>query len=507
MASTEVKAAARFGYGVRPGQPQTADPDDILQQLTAAPKATCLFPLGGEQARLAEVAAFVEEGKRLAQQRKAGEPDGEARKQYNRAARQAGQRDQQARVAQAVLSPYGFHERLASFWVNHFAVSLNKGAIMSLIVPLYETQAIRPNLAGRFVDLLTATALHPAMLRFLDQVASVGPHSPAGLKLADRTGVNENFAREVMELHTLGVNSGYQQADVRQMALLLTGLSFQPATVEAVYRPRRAEPGEFTVLGKTYERSRKPFATARSVFEDLAADPRTARHISAKLVYHFITEEPKPDLVAAMAQRWQETGGELAAVYRVMLESPLALAAPQTKIKLPFDYTVSVLRALGASQDDLLPADTEAEGTAPGQNVGMAMAEPMGGMAMDSASARGMGKGKAQPPSRDPKPGRLGKLGVRTVKDLGQPIWSPSDAAGFKDASETWSGSSQLAERISFVRRAVGQLDDGTQDPRDFAAAVLGDTARPETTKIVGQAPNRRLGLLLAMISPEFNRR
>ncbi|MDH4441034.1 MAG: DUF1800 domain-containing protein, partial [Rhizobium sp.] len=383
------------------------------------------------------------------------------------------------RIAQATLSPHAFHERLASFWVNHFTVSASKSPVMRLLVPLYEAEAIRPHLAGSFRDLLVAASLHPAMVTFLDQAKSIGPSSRRGKRQGGEA-ANENFAREVLELHTLGVGSGYQQADVQQLALLLSGITLDPATVTTIFNPRIAEPGSFTVLGQRYSRD-SGLSDARAVLGALAADPRTAKHISQKLAAHFIGDQPPADLVEQMARAWAQTDGDLSRVYAAMLAHPAAWATPGGKTKMPLDYVVSGLKAFGFNRARILQRDDDED-----------MADDSDMMAESGARAK--------------QARSLGQFAVATLDALGQPLWRPSNAAGFDDGSASWGGPGQLAQRIAFARRLVGR-GGRDLDPRDFLRATLGETARADTVTVVSQAPNRDSGLLATLVSPEFNRR
>jgi len=577
-------AAIRYGYGLRPSDGPVPDADALLRELDEAAKQPPLFPLEGLEGRRQTLVDYFNLRKQVEDLRKAGKPFGEQDKGLNREADDRFKADVSARIAQAATSPYGFHERLASFWLNHFTVSADKSTEMKLIVPLYEAEAIRPHLNGHFSTLLKEVSLHPAMLIFLDQAQSIGPNSKIGLKRKEG-GSNENFAREVMELHTLGVGTGYTQNDVRQMSLLLTGLTFDRLAVAAGFDANRAEPGSFTVLGKTYVRSPEPFLNAVAVLEDLARDPRTMRHISRQLYSHFISETPDEATIDAMVAVWKQTDGHLPSVYRTLLQANAAWDEPGQKFKLPFDYVVSTLRAVGASKDDIMgedgkplgpvvmpKPDEEANATpgqAQGQGQGMmtqpasvmpasapAPAQaPAAGGAMAPAATAKVGAaamagansmaGPAQPQNPAGKPQQkqpLGRQAWQMIATLGQPVWRPSDAAGFSDKSDHWFSAAQMTQRTQWARRLVNQMagqmanqvvsQSPTQmpnqsapansgqmsgqgggpagnraDPRVFVETALADYARDDTIRVASQAPNRQSGLMMTLVSPEFNRR
>src|SRR3954463_2905501 len=238
------------------------------------------------------------------------------------------------RIEAAFSAEIGFAERLVWFWSNHFCVSADKIRSMS---GAYEREAIRPHVLGRFTDLLLATEGHPAMLFYLDQTVSMGANSIAGI---NRTlGLNENLAREILELHTLGVRSGYTQKDVIGFANILTGWTLVPPGDnpehggEFTFNPRLHEPGAQKVLGKSYDD--ETVERARAVLRDLAAHPNPATPVAKKLARHFIADTPPPALVERMAKVFVGTGGDLKQVARTMVLSDEAWTGPPTKLKRP----------------------------------------------------------------------------------------------------------------------------------------------------------------------------
>ena len=255
-----------------------------------------------------------------------------------------GSRDYQAavgaRTTSALQTATPFVERLVHFWSNHFAVSVDKLLIVGL-AGSFEADAIRPHVLGRFEDPLLAVVRHPAMLLYLDQAQSTGPGSMMGSR---GRGLNENLAREILELHTLGVRSGYTQEDVKEFARALTGWTLPGdggtsggTTGGATFRfvPALHEPGTRTVLGKTYSDAGE--AQARSVIHDLVAAPATALHVARKLARHFVADDPPQALVQRLAETFARTGGDLASVYRELIASPDAWQLAAAKFKSPWD--------------------------------------------------------------------------------------------------------------------------------------------------------------------------
>jgi len=231
-------------------------------------------------------------------------------------------------------------ERLASFWTNHFAIAATRDEITVLAVP-YENEAIRPHLFGSFRDLLGAAATHPAMTLYLDAAASVGPDSPVGQRR--HKAVNENFAREVMELHTLGVTGGYTQQDVQELALALTGLGLDSADGETAWFFDRHEPGARRLLGHTLPERGDQLPASLDV---LAAHPATMRHVCAKLAAHFCGDAPPRAVTQRLVAAWRGSGGHLASVYAALAASPEAWARRPLKYRTPQDFVLAAGRAL-----------------------------------------------------------------------------------------------------------------------------------------------------------------
>jgi len=352
------------------------------------------------------------------------------------------------RTEAALGAEIGFAERLVWFWSNHFCISANKIQSMS---GAYEREAIRPHVLGKFVDMLLAAGGHPAMLFYLDQAASMGANSIAGI---NRTrGLNENLAREILELHTLGVRSGYTQDDVIAFANVLTGWSFLPAGDnpehggEFVFNPRLHEPGAQKVIGRTYED--EGVEQGRAVLRDLAAQPATATHIASKLACHFIADVPPAPLVERMAKTFLDTSGDLKEVARTMVASPESWALPPTKLKRPNEWVVGMLRSAGIAQVN---------------------------------------------------PGRF--TGGQVL--LGEPLWRPSSPKGYPDDEASWIDGvgRRLDVANNFAERVVA-----TADPRDIIETVFASTVSDEVKQAIGRAESRQQALALLFMSAEFQRR
>ncbi|HKS20072.1 MAG TPA: DUF1800 family protein [Bradyrhizobium sp.] len=358
-----------------------------------------------------------------------------------------------ARMQRAVIADCGFTERLVVFWSNHFCVSANKGGLARMWAGSFEREAIRPHVLGRFADMLKAVEQHPAMLFFLDNQQSLGPDSRAGI--TRNRGLNENLAREIMELHTLGVNGGYTQADVTSLARVITGWTFAgrqgqlgtPGTF--VFNANAHQPGAHRVMGKIYEAG--GVAQGEAVLADIARHPSTATFIATKFVRHFVADDPPPALVARLAEIFAKTEGDLRALSLALLDSDEAWKAPLTKIRSPYEFLIASGRLLGRIPED---------------------------------------------------PGRyLGGLNV-----LGQPLWSPAGPNGFPDTNAAWAAPEGMKLRLDVAAQMASRLGDNI-DPRDLLELAAADAASPETRHTVERAESRQQALALLLMSPEFQRR
>ena len=364
-----------------------------------------------------------------------------------------------ARTSSALKTSTPFVERLVHFWSNHFAVSVDKLLIVGLAGG-FEADAIRPNVLGRFEDLLLAAVRHPAMLLYLDQAQSIGPGSPAGQRAQNQQqrsrGLNENLAREILELHTLGVRSGYTQDDVTEFARALTGWTLPNDEsgdgADVTFRFVRAlhEPGVRTVLGRRYEDSGEQ--QARAILHNLATAPATARHVATKLARHFVADDPAPALVQRLADTFTRTGGDLASVYRELVASPEAWLPAQGKFKSPWDWSISSLRAMGRRE---------------------------------------------MPPMQS----------INLMNQLGQPVWRPGSPAGYGDLSSTWAAPDALIRRVETAQRFAEQAGNSV-DARTLAPRVLpGGTLSEATAGAIARAESGNTALALLLVAPEFLRR
>jgi uncharacterized protein (DUF1800 family) len=272
----------------------------------------------------------------------------------------------QSRLIRDIYSERQLEAVMTDFWLNHFNVYIRKNGNEPYLIPSYERDTIRPNALGKFEDLLVATAKSPAMLVYLDNAQSVGPDSLAAKQgpgiaarlqnpqvraaLKDR-GLNENYGRELMELHTLGVNGGYTQADVTQVAKVFTGWTTDQPQRGGTFQfdERRHEPGPKTVLGKVIPEGGEN--EGLQVLHMLATSPATARFISTKLAIRFVADDPPPSLIDKMSQTFLSSGGDIKAVLRTMFQAPefWAPAVERAKVKTPLEFVVSAVRATGAT--------------------------------------------------------------------------------------------------------------------------------------------------------------
>lgn len=351
----------------------------------------------------------------------------------------------------------GFPERLAMFWANHFAVAVNKGGEVRVTAGAFEREAIRPHLFGRFEDMLLAVESHPAMLAFLDNQQSIGPGSRAGAR--SRRGLNENLAREILELHTLGVNGGYSQRDVTSLSAIITGWTIargqqiargQPLGPPGTFafNPNTHEPGPQTVLGVSYPD--RGVEQGRAALRALASHPATAKHVALKLARHFVADVPPPELVAHLAETFARTRGDLSAVYLALIDSPEAWTPERRKIRSPQEYVAAMLRASGER----------------------------------------------------PRPQAI----VGLLRALGQPLWNPSGPNGYADSVDAWASSEGLATRID-AANLVAASARGHGDPRSLVREALGPLLSPQTDQAMARAEDRKQALSLAFLSPEFQRR
>ena len=436
--TSALAAVTRFGYAPKPGQLTTIAGDPrgwALRQLDARPALLD----GNMPSAASEVAAML-------QARQDKSDDG--RKAENQRVRAVYFAELQARHNAAMTSDAPLLERLTRFWSNHFTVSCVRPVIHGF-AGAFEREAIRPHVTGRFADMLLAAERHPAMLFYLDQVTSVGPHSPVGQR--QNKGLNENLAREMMELHTLGVDGGYTQNDVEALARILTGWSIarlrDPDVGTFHFYPALHEPGPQVLLGKTY--AEEGDDQSDIALRDLAAHPATAKHIALKLARHFIADNPPPDAVARIARVFQETGGDLKRVTAAVIHEDAAWK-PFTKVRTPEELVIAA-----SIVTDFAP----------------------------------------------PTP-----FLVQTLHILDQQPFFAPQPSGWPDEAKDWVGPESVLHRADCCQSFAARLPN-PPDPIVLADAVFGETLPDDTAQAIKRAASRREGLALLMASPEFQRR
>jgi uncharacterized protein (DUF1800 family) len=358
-----------------------------------------------------------------------------------------------ARLQHAVIADCGFAERLVVFWSNHFCISANKGGLARMWTGSFEREAIRPYVLGKFGDMLKAVEQHPAMLFFLDNQQSLGPESRAGENR--KRGLNENLAREIMELHTLGVGGGYSQDDVTSLARIITGWTFAGrrgqlgAPGSFVFNANAHQPGAQRLLGKIYQND--GVAQGEAALADLARHPSTAKFIATKFARHFVADDPPPAVVARLQDVFLKSDGDLKALALALVDSSEAWQSPMTKLRSPYEFLVATGRLLARVPDD---------------------------------------------PQR-----YLGGLNV-----LGQPLWSPAGPNGFPDTNAAWAAPEGMKLRLDISAQIASKIGESI-DPRGLLEFAAADAASPETRRAIERAESRQQALALLLMSPEFQRR
>ncbi len=441
-------AHIRYGFGLSPDGPVLNGAPDVLDQLSRFDPASSRPNL---KTRFDLHHAFLS-GRKI---------EKEIGKTLDRVTalktdiRQITFKDYQIELARQIRLRAGFAERLAAFWTDHFTVAA-RGRYLGLLHGAFVDDAIRPHVSGNFADLLIAATTHPAMLLYLDQNTSIGPNSLVGQMRGK--GLNENLAREILELHTLGVGSGYSQTDVTQFAELLTGLRVTRAGVE--YLPRFAEPGSEQVLGTSYGGPEGALKDVEKALRDIALRPETARHLAWKLAVHFVDDTPDADLIDHVARAYIRSGGDLAATYAALLDHPAAWVPELRKVKRPADFVVSALRAFGASADYV----------------------------------------------QDMPIGQFRQNIIAPLYTMGQKPHQPRGPDGWPEHASAWITPATLAARIKWATELARKYGQDI-DPRMFVQTALADAASENTTFLVAGSESKWEGIALALASPEFNRR
>lgn len=451
MSKRSTLAAIRFGYGLPMPEGAPDTPDAVLAMLAGPDRAMQTLPIRASD-DLTPILQELHQIKQADKNATVKNPKRDALLQEFSAAAQAAA---VVTFARALDSADGFRERLTSFWADHFSV-IAKRQIETFFPFALVDEAIRPHLTGNFADLLTAATLHPAMLSYLDQSSSVGPNSRFG-KNQDK-GLNENLAREVIELHSMGVGANYSQTDVTEMAKILAGLTVN-ANLKMAFQPRRAEPGARRLLGKTYDAD--GLHNIHAALRDLAAQPATGQHLARKLAVHFVSDTPDPGLVTAIAAAYNSSGGDLMATYTALLGHPAAWIDATQKARQPFDFMVAALRALGVSGAQLQQM--------PYKQFRSQVLSAMAGM--------------------------------------GQPFKRPSGPNGFDEAAEEWITPQGLARRITWAMRVPLRLVKPLPDPVALAQSCLAERASAPLLWGAARAEDVTQGVGLVLASAEFNRR
>jgi uncharacterized protein (DUF1800 family) len=426
-------ALTRFGMGVSP---------DLMKDAAHDPKGWLSDQLTRRQPQMREFARLAGSDTVLRRLRDVKDP-----KQRRTLARSIYQAEAQARTAAAVSSPAPFVERLVRFWSNHLSVSVSRASVVPL-AGAFEREAIRPHIGGKYADMLIAATKHPAMLGYLDNRRSTGPDSPVG----ERTGAgeNENLAREVLELHTLGADAGYAQFDVESLAAILTGWTVSAKTGTFQFATKRHQPGAKVLLGHDIEAG---LAGGEHALRELARHHATARRICHKLARHFIADDPPPMVTEALARLFLDTDGDLRAVTQALIMRPEPWSTPMAKVRTPDDLVVATARALG----------TESLGPS----------------------------GKGTP------------VLLRSLRLLGQAPWAAPSPAGWPDRAEDWIAPDALMRRLEWASAVAERAGKSDRQPADWQILVGSD---PGALSVIEQAEASER-LFLALASSGFQRR
>ncbi len=450
-------AVTRLGLGARAGDIAAARNDPQSALLSQIRESGADQPASSGATSVDRFGALLAYRQEKRDAKPAGDPKTPAVKADIKMLRQDAGEDFLARVRLAAVTDAGFRERWALFWANHFTVSAAKITTAGLVGP-FEDEAIRPHVFGRFEDMLAASSRHPAMLLYLDQARSIGPDSLAGVHQSGAgkaVGLNENLAREIMELHTVGLNAGYTQADVTEFARAMTGWSVagrddpQGRAGQFVFRERAHEPGQRTILGKRY--GDDGVNQARAVQRDLATNPQTARHLATKIALHFVADDPPTSLVARLQGAWTNSNGHLGEVARALITAPETWSPTAAKFKTPYEFLVSSWRAAGTSPDTI-----------------MAVAPILSAM--------------------------------------GQKPFSAPSPKGWPEETAAWLAPDAVIKRMDWSEMFAAQTI-GDRDPLQIAQNSLGARLTPLTAKTIARAETRAEGLAILFMSPEFQRR
>lgn len=447
-----VIAVNRFGYGAKSGEltlAKKAPKKWLIEQLNQNPAISFTKSLPSSSDVFKELLAFREAKKA---HKKAFKEEGKVSEKVKNPAHKILTQLSADSIQQAILSTNSLNWRLLDFFSNHFSVSA-AGPVMTAIAPTLEREAIAPNLLGNFEDLLLSVVQHPAMLIYLNNEKSFGANSRFGKK---GRGLNENLAREILELHTLGVNGGYQQDDVIALAKGITGWSVARVGRKEgsgfLFRNNGHEPGDQMLLGKSY--TRKGVEQGKSMLRDLANHPATAHHISYKLAHHFVSDNPPESLVNKLTKRWLATHGNIKEVMITLINAPESWQALSEKYKTPREFVISTLRAIGINKK------------------------------------------------------MISKRLIFSLSALGQKPFNAGSPAGYSDEQADWDGGSALMARIDWAATLSSKLRLNKQNNAEEIIKQTFDEKISELTyKTVMRAESRQQALVLFLMSPEFQRR
>ena len=455
-----IVASQRFGLGARPEEIDQIGSDArdwLFQQLRKNPYPKQFNELPSSSELIKKAAAERQKSRKSkgpgAQGR--SEKDRDLMRDRRRRIREAFRDEMLLRMQVATTTNNSFVERLVRFWSNHFTVSARKQHVMPL-AGSFEREAIRPHINGRFEDMLLAASSHPAMLLYLDNHRSIGPNSRVGNRR--NKGLNENLAREILELHTLGVNGGYSQKDVEALANILTGWTVPVGPLANrnrrsidsgfVFVEQMHQPGAKNLLGRRYREA--GVSEGKEALQRLARHPSTAKHIAFKLAKHFISDKPPQAAVNYLAKVYQTYGGDLERVSRALIELDDCWENFQSKVKSPEELLISCLRV---ASPDIQP-----------------------------------------------------RFYRRAFEALGQlPFHAPSPA-GWPDTAEEWIGPDAMIARLELVRILAYRMPRSL-DARVLAAKSYGSFLTATTSQQLLRAPSAKMALALFFASSEFQRR
>lgn len=460
MAFDAQLAERRFGYGMSPEVPPPATLSALLGGIGTADPAEARYPLPTYrymQSMMVKQRRFTFYAKRVGDKAAAQDASDRAK------AIRAQLRGDHARWFVQVLlrctkGQSGLRERLVAFWADHFT-AFGGGGTLPLAGVLYAEETVRPHLTGQMGDMLVACVTHPMMLRYLDQGGSIGPNSRVARRKDAKRGLNENLAREVMELHTLGVDAGYDQRDVRELAKLFTGMS-NTLDFGFRYRAGRAEPGAETVLGVTYADGGGMDAI-KAALQDLARHPATAAHIARKLVRHFVADDPPKALIKDVEATYLSSDGNLMACYETLFAHPLSWQSDADNIRTPVEYLTAATRALN-------PPDAKL----------------------------------AELSRRD-----IARIYFQPLRLMGQKWMRPRGPDGFDEADQAWVTPTGISARLEWAMNAPARLLDDLPPHDTFLLQTLGQDVSPALRFAVSAAENRRVAIGLILSAPAFQRR